>query len=101
VSIIPGIEARAPERTELAAGDFGDMRQTRVDLLLEVLRVFLGVGVIVGADRGGDGEARRHRKAQVGHLGEIGALAAQQFLHAGAALRLAAAEGVDPLAGFG
>ena len=30
------------------------------------------------------------------HLGEAGALAAEQVAHVGAALRLAAAEGVDP-----
>jgi len=32
------------------------------------------------------------------HLGEAGALAAKQIAHVGAALRLAAAEGVDPFA---
>jgi hypothetical protein len=43
-------------------------------------------------------KAGRHRQTQVGHLGEVRPLAAEQVLHAGAALRLAAAEDVDPLA---
>ena len=79
-------------------GDAGNVLKTGVDLLLQVLRIFLGVGVVVGAERRGDGEARRHRQAQVGHLGEVRPLAAEQVLHAGAALRLATAEDVDPLA---
>ena len=105
---MPGIEARAPERTDTSSGLARSpncrpvMRATwarpGVDLLLQFLRIFLRVGVVVRADRGGDGEARRHRQAEVRHLGEVGALAAEQVFHAGAALRLAAAEDVDPLA---
>ena len=33
------------------------------------------------AGLGGDGEAGRHRQPEVGHLGEVGALAAEQVLH--------------------
>ncbi len=93
-----GDQQRIGAVAELAPGDFRDVSETGVDLLRQVLRIGLLAGVVVGADRGGDGEARRHRQAEVGHLGEVGALAAEQVLHAGAALRLAAAEGVDPLA---
>ena len=43
-------------------------------------------------------EAGRHGQADVGHLGEVGALAAEQVLHLGVAVRLAAAEEIDVLA---
>ena len=85
---MPGIEARAPERTETSSGLARSpncrpvMRamwaSAGVDLLLQLLRIFLGVGVVVRADLGGDGEAGRHRQAEVRHLGEVGALAAEQ-----------------------
>ena len=91
-------EQRIGAVAELPPGDAGDVGEAGVDLLLQLLRIFLRVGVVVRADRGGDGEARRHRQAEVRHLGEVRALAAEQVLHAGAALRLAAAEDVDPLA---
>jgi hypothetical protein len=35
----------------------------------------------------------RNRDAELGHLGQVGALAAQQVLHLGGAVGLAAAEG--------
>ena len=104
---MPGIEARAPERTDTSsgfgvaehlAGDAADLRQRRLDLGLQVFRVFLLIGVIEGADLGGDGEAGRHRQAETGHFGEPGALAAEQIAHAGFALGLAVAEAVDPFA---
>src|SRR5947207_2694155 len=50
----------------------------------------------MGADLGGDREARRHRQAEARHLGEVGALAAEQVLHVGPALGRAAAKAVDP-----
>ena len=59
------------------------------------LRLFL---VVDGADVGRDGEARRHRQAGVGHLGEAGALAAEQVLHGAVAVGLAVAEEVHVLA---
>ena len=73
-----------------------ELRQGGIDLLLQVVGIGLVVGVIEGADPGGDGEARRHGKAQIAHLGEIGALAAEQVLHLGAALGAAVAKAVDP-----
>ena len=39
--------------------------------------------VVVSADVGGDGEARRHRQAEIGHFGKTRALAAQQIAHVG------------------
>src|SRR6185503_753260 len=65
-------------------------------LLGQVFRVALIVGVEIGADFGGDGEARRHRQAEARHLGEVRALAAEKIAHIGAAFRGAAAETVDP-----
>ena len=60
-----------------------------------------GIALVVvverGADLGGDGEAGRHRQADRGHLGQVGALAAEQVLHVGAALVVAGAEAVHPL----
>ena len=109
VSIMPGIEARAPERTDTSSGEvtspkrgadrLADLGERRLDLLLEAVRQLAAVGVVGGADLGGDGEARRHRQAEARHLGEVGALAAQQVLHVGRAVGLAGAEQVDALAG--
>src|SRR5262249_17271933 len=70
-----------------------------VHLALQLGRVSVVVGVVVGADLGGEGEAGRDGQADVGHLGEVGALAAEEFLHVRAAFRLAAAEEVDVLGG--
>src|SRR5260370_6540047 len=55
----------------------------------------LGV-VEMGANLGGDGEARRHRQPEIAHLGQPGALAAEQLAHVAAPLRGAAAKAVDP-----
>src|ERR1700688_653148 len=49
----------------------------------------------MGADLGRDGEARRDREADPAHLSEAGPLAAEKLAHAGLAVRLAAAEGVN------
>ena len=82
------------------AGDLADGGQRLLDLRLQVLRVTLVVGVVVHADRGRDGEAGGHGQAEIGHLGEVGALAAEQVAQTGLALSLAAAERIDPLAGL-
>src|SRR5262249_58438756 len=85
---------------ESLAGDAADLGERGGDLLLEVLRVGLAVLVIVAADGGGEGEAGRHRQAEIGHFGQAGAFAAEEVAHAGAALGFAVAEAVDPF-GFG
>src|SRR5205085_2975732 len=51
--------------------------------------------IIAGAHLGGDGEARRHREADRGHFGEVGALAAEEILISRLAIGDAAAEAVD------
>ena len=85
---------------ERLAGQLADMIERLLDLRLQFRRIGFVVRVEIGADRGRNGEAGRHRQAEIGHLGEIGALAAEQIAQARFALGLAVAEGVDPLAGF-
>ena len=66
-------------------------------LAVELVRVSPVVLVERGANFGGDGEAGRNRQADAGHLREVGALAAQEVAHVGAALVAAGAEAVHPL----
>ena len=104
---MPGIESRAPERTETSSGFFDvaellaglllDRGDAGLHLRLERRRIRPLVVVVVGADLGGDGEAGRHRQADAAHLGEVGALAAEQRLHAAVAVGLRLAEQIDVL----
>ncbi len=55
----------------------------------------LPFGIVTGAHLGRDGEARGHGQADRGHLGEVGALAAEERLVARLAVRDSAAEAVD------
>ena len=91
VSIMPGIESRAPERQETSSGFVASpnlapmicstLLERLDDLLAQLRRILAAVGVEVGADVGGEGEAGGHGQADVGHLGEVGPLAAEQILH--------------------
>ena len=85
---------------ERLAGQLADMVERLLDLRLQCRRIGFVVRVEIGADRGRDGEAGRHRQAEIGHFGEVGALAAEQVAQARFALGLAVAERIDPLAGF-
>ena len=67
-----------------------------VDLPAQVVRVFALVLVERGADLGGEREAWRDRQADAGHLGQVGALAAEQVAHVRAALVVAGAKAVHP-----
>ena len=67
-----------------------------LDLALQVVRVLAVVRIEIGAHLGGDGEAGRHRKAEVGHFVQVGALAAEQVAHLRVAVGLSAAEGINP-----
>src|SRR5665648_655045 len=78
---------------ELLAGVGLERGERGGHLLVDALGV-IAVGREVVADLGGDREAGRHRQPDAGHLGEVGALAAEQVLHALVAL----VEPVDPLA---
>ena len=91
VSIMPGIENLAPERTETSSGLSGSPKPlperastsciaSRTSSQRPVGQLLAGREVVV-AGFGRDGEARRGRQAGEGHLGQAGALAAEQVLH--------------------
>ena len=90
-------QQRILDIAERLADDPFHLLQRRLNLRLQIGRVGFAIGVIVGADLGGDGEARRHRQAQRRHLRQIGALAAQKVLHRRIAVGGASAEAVHPL----
>jgi hypothetical protein len=62
-----------------------------------MLRILPPVGIECRAGLGGDGEARWHRQANTRHFGEIGAFAAEQVAHNGAAFILRAGKVVHSL----
>ena len=82
---------------ERVAGDRAHGSEAGIDLRLEFGRIGLAVLVVIRADLGRDGEARRDRQAEIGHFREVGAFAAEQVAHLGAALGLAVPEAVYPL----
>jgi hypothetical protein len=99
VSIMPGIETGAPERTETsrgcsASGRRLDPLQVVLDLAPQPGRELTALEIAV-ADVGGDGEAGRDGNAERGHLGEPGAFAAEHVLHGRGAIGAALAEEVD------
>ena len=94
---MPGIEARAPERTDTSSGIcrvaepgadrlLDARRAPSATCVLQLGRIAAVVVVEVGADLGRDREAGRHRQAEIAHLGEVGALAAEQVAHVAAPL---------------
>ena len=105
MSIMPGIETRAPERTET------QQRAVRIaealpDGALDPCERGQDVGfhgaredalpAVLAADLGRDREAGRDGDAEPGHLGEVGSLAAEQLAHRRAAVGAPASEGEDP-----
>jgi hypothetical protein len=87
--------------TEAAAGDLLDACHGLAHLLAQNGRIGAAVGIVVRAHLGRDGQARRDRQPELGHLGQVGALAAQQVLHVGAAVGPSAAEAVHVLGSLG
>ena len=81
---------------EIALGLVTDLAQRRGGLFLQIGGIGFAMGVIMGADFGGDGKARRNRQADIAHLGQIGALAAEKIFHSRFAFGLTVAERVDP-----
>ena len=67
----------------------------REDVVPEAGRELLAGGEVVVAGLGGDGEAGGDRQPGVGHLGEAGALAAEQVASSRRCPRPSAAPGVD------
>ena len=51
------------------------------DLCLDIGIDLTAVFVILGAGLGGNGKALRNRQTDVGHFGQVSALAAQEFTH--------------------
>ncbi len=102
---MPGIDTRAPERTETRSGSAGSpkrrpnscstsARAARASFLTRAAQptphlLELGTGL------GGDGEARRHRYAEAGHLCETRALASEKLAHVRPTLSLPVPEGED------
>jgi hypothetical protein len=82
---------------ELRAHDLLDCVHGTVHLVGDAVGVALAILVVVGAEFGGEGEARRHRDAEAGHLGQIGALSTEQVLHPGSAVGGPSAKRIDVL----
>ena len=80
-----GNQERILQVAEFLAADLLGLGQSGVNLLDDILADGLAVLIVAGASLGGDGEALRHRKTDLGHLGKVRALAAQQVAHAGVA----------------
>src|SRR5215471_19276092 len=89
VSIIPGIENLAPERTLTSSGSAGSpswrpmacsIRRRCSSTSAASPPRDAAVAQEITTRLGGDGETGRHGEADVGHLGKIGPLAAQQVL---------------------
>ena len=84
VSIIPGIENFAPERTETSSGlsvdpsvapaAFSSFLTCSSISRSMAAGIFCFLLVVDVADLGGDRESGRHRQPGVGHLGEAGPL---------------------------
>jgi hypothetical protein len=99
------METRAPERTESKSGFSAaedrthggfDLRDGGLHLLGDARNGSLAaIGVVLGADFGGDGETRRHRNADAAHLGQVGAFAAQQVFQFFSAGSFAVSEGIN------
>src|SRR5208337_853022 len=76
-----GDEHRVLRVPELRAHDLFGLLEGGFDLGLEFGRVLSVVRVEVGTDLGGDGEAGGDRQTDVGHLGQVGTLAAEEVFH--------------------
>ena len=102
---MPGMEARAPERTETSSGfsRSPNLRPTDCSTLprFSATAFFSSGGYVlscvvkVRADGGRDREAGRNGNADVGHLGEARAFAAEDVFHFGVARGVTVAEVVD------
>ena len=92
-----GDEQRVLRITEFRAHRLLGLAERLVDLPLHLGRILVVVGDVGVANLGGECEAGGDGQPDIGHLGEVGALAAEQILHVGPALGLAGTEEVDVL----
>ncbi len=90
-------EQRVLTVAEAGAHGLADRGERAFDLLREPVRHPASVLVIGVAHRRRNGETGRHGEAEIGHLGEVCALAAEQITHVGRAIREPRAETVNPL----
>ena len=106
VSIMPGMENFAPERTLTSSGfsplpsfwpcSSSKLLERGIHLAFDFGGDTVGAHVFP-ASLGLDGEAGRHGQPGIGHLGEAGAFAAEVIFHLAVAVGLAAAKGVNVL----
>ena len=88
-------EERVRRVAEALAGPPLDLAHRLQDVVPEPVRELLAGGEVVVAGLGRDREPGRRREAGDRHLGEAGALAAEEVLHPAVALGRALAPGVD------
>ena len=88
-------QERVGRVAEALAGLVLDRPDRFEDVLPEAGRKLLTGREVVVAGLGRDGEARWHGQARIGHLGQAGALAAEQVAHRRVAFRATTAPGVD------
>jgi len=92
---------------KFGAHDFLHVGDAGLHLRFEFLGVAALVGVVIGADFGGDGEASGDGQADARHLGEVGTFATEEGLHRAVAVGFARAPSVNVfgrllrLGGFG
>ena len=79
-------EQRIARVAELFAGDLLHFGEILINLRLDFGGDGFAVFIITGAGLGCDGEALRDRHAEVGHLGQVRALSAEQLAHLAVAL---------------
>ena len=76
-----GNQQRILQIAELLAGDLFHLLDVLHDLRGDLGVDLAAILVVLGAGFGRDGETLGHRQTNVGHLGQVGALAAQQVSH--------------------
>ena len=104
---MPGIETRAPDRTETSSGFGGspniavgralDMRDAMRDLIGQAIRKGFAIGIIGSAHLSGDRKARRDGQTNRRHPIKVRAFAAKQVFGKPVAIGNAAAETVHIL----
>jgi hypothetical protein len=99
VSIIPGME-RVFRISEPLPHLPLELLQVLVDLIHEARRQLPASIVVLGADFGGDGEARGNGKAEGAHVGQAHPLPSQPFPGEPGPPGAQFAEVVDPLLGW-